>query len=330
MYVEDYLELLAGNVPCEHCDRHWFISLANYDYSPVRSMSTTVQMGRGLSDKQRDLALRIILKYKKQFSKHGYDITYLETDPQWRSPLRKVDRSKSVYIEESKICVRFPFNPQMVDFFRRYSRRRELNIESGYVEWSSEKKVWVLDCTEQNIQVVYDTTKNENFDYSAEFKIIAEQISTIRKNSNQYVLVCDIYCERVIIRNANESLQEAFLARATGDITYDIGLAKRLGVSNYSLSALRHLYKLDPLLMKLVAKRVLYFEDSKSIHKISQRLEQLGLLPLGDNSKHARTAFFRETVYGLSGKYLEQRVPLVLYCTHYAPFGVEEPYFLKG
>ena len=65
MYVEDYLNLLAGNICCNHCDNYWFIKLANYDYSPIRSMSTTVNMTRGLSDKQRELALRIIIKYKK-------------------------------------------------------------------------------------------------------------------------------------------------------------------------------------------------------------------------------------------------------------------------
>lgn len=329
MYIEDYLELLAGSAPCGHCDNYWFISLANYDYSPARSMSTTIQMGRGLSDKQRDLALRIILKYKKQFAKHGYDISHLETDPKWRSPLRQVDRRKSVYIENDQICVKFPFNPSMVDFFRRYSRRRELNIEAGYVEWSSEKKVWVLECTEQNIDVVYNTTINEDFDYSIEFKTLAKQISTVQKNAESYQLVCDIRHERVIIRNASEHLQEAFLASATGDIVYDIGLAKRLGVCEYSLKALRYLYKQDPLLVKLVANRFLYFEKENSIQHITKHLKALGLHPVG-TSKGARTAYFTETVHGLNGKCIEQRAPLVLYCTHYAPFGVDSPYFLKG
>jgi len=329
MYVEDYLGILAGNVCCEHCGSYGFVNLANYDYSPIRSMTTVVANGNGLTDKQRELALRIVLKYKKQFAKHSINIDHLNDNPQWRSPLRHVDRTKRVSIDDQFINIKFPFKPELVDFFRKYSKNNRGPI-SGIIEWHSEEKVWKLSATEYNIVVVDQVTKNQNFDYSVEFQTAVNNISKILKNKKDHAIYCDLQDGVVILKNACSDLVECFDSQSTGNILHDIGLVKKLGVNNYTLSVCRYLYKANPLLLKLVAKRCIYFEKSTSIQKIAKQLELLGLLPMGDNGKDIKTAFFRETIYGLNAKYVEQRASLVLYCTHYTPFGVDDPYFLKG
>ena len=58
-YVEDYLELLGGytttlGVECQ-------IKLARYDISIVGNMSSNTTYGQSLTDRQADLAVKLIL-----------------------------------------------------------------------------------------------------------------------------------------------------------------------------------------------------------------------------------------------------------------------------
>ena len=73
--VEDYLEVIAGlkdpvtlkNNP----NNNWFgvfepiISLARYDTDVLNSMSTTASEGRALTERQGELAVKIVVKYIK-------------------------------------------------------------------------------------------------------------------------------------------------------------------------------------------------------------------------------------------------------------------------
>ena len=340
MCVEDYIDILAGKVPCNHCGQFDPVKLANYDYSPVRNISRIVEDDKGLTDRQRELSVKIVSTYQRQFAKHGYDCTHVVDDPQWRSTLRVVDRTKLVCIEDDTIKIKFPFQPSMVDYFRNLQRHSSKKYPwIGEIEWNKTEKQWSLCLTEYNVLEIYNLTKNKNFHYCDLFKKTANQILLVKNNKNSYQTICDIQDGKIKIHNAHESLQQSFDERVAGDLLLDIGLAKRLGVNKYSLAVLRYLRKKDPLLVKLVAKRVLWFKKSISLQKISTLADCLGLLPMGDNSNEARSrscfiearsVFFRETIYGLKAKHLEQRVSLVLYCTQYAPLGAEGAYYLEG
>lgn len=339
MYVEDFLDLLAGNTECRHCESRWIISLANYDYNPVRNMANSVETGRGLSNKQRALAVKIVLKYQKQLAKHGYDVSLVETDPQWRSSIRHVDRSKKIYIQDEKICVKFPFSPDMVSFFRRYSNVRELRIETGTVEWSTEQKVWQLACTEKNIEVISNVTKNENFEYSAEFQTLVDQLDNIKNNKTKHIIMCSLNQNDVVIKNASLSLQEEYEKNKTGNFLHDVGIVKKLGVKHYSLSLLKKLYKINPLLCKLVMHRVFFFKNINQIHEIEKQLLLLGINVTFLNKDESSIDNFenlfldcvycKETFTGVKGRYVLQRAPIVLYCSNYFPIGHEEAYLLE-
>jgi len=333
MYVEDYIDLLAGKIACEHCNNYDIVKLAKYDYSPVRNISRIVESDRGLSDRQRELAIKIVHTYRRQFAKHGYDCEHVVENPKWRSPLRTVDRTKLVCIKDHRLTVKFPFEPTMVDHFRnlqRYSSEKYPWI--GEIEWNKTEKHWTFCLTEHNMLGIYNLTKNKNFEYCNNFNTIITKILKVKKSKNAYQIICDIVDGKIKIHNASESLQQSFDAQVTGDLLLDIGLAKRLGVNKYSLSVLRYLRKKNPLLVKLVAKRVLWFKKSSSLHEISALADDIGLLPMGNHTHYdpPKSVFFKETIYGLKSKYLEQRVSLVLYCTQYAPWGIEDAYYLEG
>ena len=75
--VEDYLEVIAGlkdPVTLKKNPNQMFfgefdpiISLARYDTDVLNSMSTAVNEGRALTEKQGELAVKIVVKYKRQF-----------------------------------------------------------------------------------------------------------------------------------------------------------------------------------------------------------------------------------------------------------------------
>ena len=330
MYVEDYIDILAGKVPCDHCGQFDPVKLANYDYSPVRNISRIVEDDKGLTDRQRELSVKIVSTYRRQFAKHGYDCTHVVDNPQWRSTLRVVDRTKLVCIEDDTIKIKFPFQPSMVDYFR--SMQQTYGEETpwvGQAEWNKQQKYWTVPCTEYNILQVYDITQDKQFEYCKEFKKLLHTIKEIKYRN------CEIGCyiddNKVQIKNASEDLQNAFELNKTGDMLHDIGLAKRLGVDRFSLSALRHLYHQNPLLLHLATHRVIYFKKSSTLGILERLIDQLGLTPIGGNSneENAKCVFFTDTIYGIKTKYLEKRVPLVLYCTQYAPYG-QEAFCLEG
>ena len=88
-HIEDYLEYLGGyEVGLAVWQPHSVnrISLARYDIAIVNSMASTTVFGTALTDKQAELAVKLVLKYRRQFAKLNIDVAPVET-PTFRLPL---------------------------------------------------------------------------------------------------------------------------------------------------------------------------------------------------------------------------------------------------
>jgi len=150
-HVEDYIELLAGYEPggthvLFNTSKYAF-SLARYDVKIVESMANASVWGsQALTDKQGELAVKLVLKYKRQYANQGISIEPVETNPTFRLPLRKVDRTQRAWIENGQIKIKFPYNQNWIDDLRKF---RE--ISQGYVQWNHEDKVWTMAVTEYNV-----------------------------------------------------------------------------------------------------------------------------------------------------------------------------------
>jgi hypothetical protein len=148
-FVEDYLELLGGHDPNTSTISNPFavptISLARYDNTIVESMSAHTYWGGALTDKQADLAVRLVLKYRKQFAKHSIDITPVE-NPRYRKPVRIINRAKQIWLDDERIGVRFPYDLPMIK-----ATQEARNISQGSMKYDQEEKVWYLAITESNV-----------------------------------------------------------------------------------------------------------------------------------------------------------------------------------
>tara|TARA_B100000214_G_C23943642_1_gene616926 strand:- start:18 stop:1232 length:1215 start_codon:yes stop_codon:yes gene_type:complete len=133
MYVEDYLELLAG-LSEKHIEKKFFLHAR--DQTLINSLARQTFQATPLTDRQHELTKRKLLEYKEQFD--VYSLTSLEEDlDTLRMPLREIDRSKTVTItsinDELCIAVRFPFSKKMIkhiDFLQSLQTKKQYDKRS--------------------------------------------------------------------------------------------------------------------------------------------------------------------------------------------------------
>ena len=127
LYVEDYLEYMAGYDPVGSgfwngipSDKK--IKLARIDVNVVESIANNTTFGYALTDRQAELVCKLILKYRKQFTKEGIDVSPV-TQPVYRLPIRIIDRSKRIELNDGIITVNFPYDRSLVEMFQEYRHK---------------------------------------------------------------------------------------------------------------------------------------------------------------------------------------------------------------
>jgi hypothetical protein len=178
-YLEDYIEFMAGLTSNIHSGGAVLgagvipFNLARYDKAPVENMSSQTYFGTALTDKQAKLCQRIVLNYRKQFAKNGIDVSPMETSPNYRMPLRTIDRTKSAYIEDKSIILKFPYAQDLINELRDYKGKSDSRI---LFQGNGDIKAWVLGITEQNVAWVVGWGKLHDFEVSKELIEMDKQV----------------------------------------------------------------------------------------------------------------------------------------------------------
>jgi hypothetical protein len=169
-YVEDYLEVINGDRnPVTgkpyglFDDTPPIVNLARYDVQILSSMSAATLDGKSLTDKQADLAIKIVLKYRKQLEKLDIDVSPVET-PKFRLGIRQIDRRRLVYIENDKIVLKFPYETKLINDIRDLAK-----ISHGSWLFDSGTRAWKLGITETNVVAAHGFAENNNFEVAADF-----------------------------------------------------------------------------------------------------------------------------------------------------------------
>lgn len=173
-YVEDYLEFLYGTMDKEgnsisilsyQMAKQSHIKLATYDKSPVASMggfcakARTEKLESCLTDRQAELARKIITKYRRQFLLHGIVLPDSDLDIEMRHPIRRIDRTKYLAhdVENKRLNLKFPYDPKKISALHDY-----VNQSAGKVEWLNAERRWQFDLTEGNIAKILELFHNED------------------------------------------------------------------------------------------------------------------------------------------------------------------------
>ena len=168
--VEDYLEVIAGikdPVTLKKSANQTFfgdfdpiVSLARYDTDVLNSMSTAVNEGRALTEKQGELAVKIVIKYKRQLTAKGIDVAPVEENPQWRLQLRKMDYTRRLSIANDRIVLNFPYSTELIDELRTFRRESQ-----GTGEWDKDNKQWRFALTEYNLVWLTTWAETRQFEF---------------------------------------------------------------------------------------------------------------------------------------------------------------------
>lgn len=233
-YVEDYLELLAGYEPGTsngllyptNTDR---ISLARYDTTIVDSMSAHTIFGGALTDRQADLAVKLVLKYRRQFAKINIDVTPAE-QPQFRMPPRKIDRTRAIWLADDKIAIKFPFDNQLIESIKEFR-----NSSHGSALWNKDQKEWHLGLTEFNVN--WAVAWGEAYQFSIDNQIRSMFEDIIKSEQQEYKIQLVKQDTGYVITNAAPSMI-SYIEEHLGGFGLDnvINLVDFAGTLGYEVS----------------------------------------------------------------------------------------------
>lgn len=182
-FVEDYIEVISGyrdpiTFKADAGNQFWFtftpiISLARYDVAVMTSMNETVSASKPLTVRQGDLAVKMLLKYQRQLAQKGIDVTPLE-NPQWRLPLRIMDYTRRLFVQDNKLVLSFPFSNVLIEGIREYRKDSQ-----GGGEWHRESKQWQFALTEYNLVWLKTWAEGNNFEIDPEIFRLDELITQV-------------------------------------------------------------------------------------------------------------------------------------------------------
>ena len=185
--VEDYLEYLAGYDPGLMAiispTTPGRISLARYDIQIVDSMANTTAFGTALTDRQAELAVKLILKYRRQFAKLGIDVTPVE-NPVFRMAPRKMDRTKSIWIDDGSIHVKFPYDNVLIKDLQAFRETSQ-----GRAHYDRNSKVWHLALTEYNVNWIVPWSDANGFEIDNSVRELFYQILACEQQPFEIKLV---------------------------------------------------------------------------------------------------------------------------------------------
>ena len=215
-YVEDYIEFIAGWRDCYGIVCQLFdnlpspISLARYDVSILNSLGTqTALENRPYTDKQAELATKIVFKYRRQLANLPGPIIVPDQLDKFRLGIRKVDRTRSASVQDGVVWLRFPFDTDLIKNVKNFSRESQ-----GFLHWDSKDKVWKMAITEYNIGLVMTFFKGNGFTIDANLEMLFYEILQAEKISYKIELTKD--GDKYKIENAEYSLID-FLQQRIGN-----------------------------------------------------------------------------------------------------------------
>jgi hypothetical protein len=230
--VEDYLEYLGGYevgitalITPHSMNR---ISLARYDITIVNSMASTTVFGTALTDRQADLAVKLILKYRRQFAKLNIDVTPVET-PVFRIPPRKMDRTKSIWLDNNEILVKFPYDNGLIKDIQTFREESQ-----GRAHYDRDSKVWHISLTEYNVNWIVPWGDANGFEIDTSVRELFYQILECERQPFEIKLVQQ--ADGYAITNAAASLNEYIDSHAGGfGLDNLVRLIDYAGLCGYSI-----------------------------------------------------------------------------------------------
>ena len=166
-----------------------------------------------ITEKQGNLALKIIRRYRKQLYKQGYDVKDLVKNPVWKGSFRIIDYTKSVTIEDGMVILRFPYNADTINHVKKISKTFK-----GTVNYKENNKTWHFTLMEDVFDPEFILYFIESgFAVSDEFTKLHDQCAMIRDHSDDHLPILDydgelkfVNCHVNLITHFKEHVSEVY------------------------------------------------------------------------------------------------------------------------
>jgi hypothetical protein len=232
--IEDYIEVIAGerDPATGKLVGGWLndplISLARYDVTVVSKMCEQVMTGTALTERQATLAQKIILNYRRQLAQKGVDVAPAE-NPAFRNPLRVMDYSCSLTIQDDMLCLKFPFQSALIDQLRTFGKESH-----GACRWSPDDKVWKIALTEYNLTWTATFASVNKFEIDSSVLELVDLL--LAAEAIEYSIELYVDGDQLQLRNAPTALAE-YIHAHIGEITFGnlLRLADYSNILGYKL-----------------------------------------------------------------------------------------------
>lgn len=319
-HVEDYIEYIGGydvgkvkNIFTVFDRKPSSISLARYDVDIIESFcNQTLFRNLGFTEKQATLAKNIVLKYRKQLEKHGIDMP--DNIDNFRLPIRKINNTMSVSIDDNKFVVKFPYNTDLIAKFRNLK-----SSEDTYARFDGNQKAWVLPLTEYSLNYIKVVCNELHFNYDSDILHLYDQM--IKLEREPYRIELTDVDGKLTITNAERSLLE-YIEIHIGSIDYSnltklVDYSSTLGytvsdeVSSKFMASVE-----DPILRKIATNKITKINlGDFDFEKIIEYAASVDRTPVYSylNSFRALHKFKHDDVNHLVNQWPDSNVPVKLF-----------------
>jgi len=274
MHIEDLIHRLASNGQYLFDDP---INIMLMDNVVIHSLSSQIINGNSFTEKQANLAIKLVKKYQKSLSLAlKIDLTESVTSPTFKFPLRTLNHSKSIVVckhdTENKqvISVSFPFDEAVITKIKNY--KRTMGIHGSTIGWNQEKKSWDFDLREDHIDWINCNIVDSMFSADNTFNDMVAQIENIKANIENYVPMVKFEDNAFVFKNVSPNVQQPIDTNLV-NVLID---ARKYGIHTWSDDidiALQHI-DVHPSIRKILA-------DNK-ITNIQSSVENLTLKDLNE------------------------------------------------
>jgi len=290
--IEDALEILGGTRL-----RAVNIRIDIGEVNLVRSLAKQVLRGTALTDRQLDLAIKKIEKYRQGLEQNFIRVDDLLTAKPLRMPLRQIDRTQTISLivdsnKKMKILIKFVFSKKFAGLWN--ALQEELNVVAE--EKKGEKH---LSFNEQDFYKIVNALQPMGFTLSPNAQMYYEKIDEISENPENYVPYVDLVDNQLVLKNVNnrcqDYLNEQFSDLKDSDFLVFLDRIKNCGISHKNPEIIE---KIGQFTSNNLVKNILVSDETRfrinpqehtqtSVFDILDELKQWPVLIIVDENKDA-------------------------------------------
>lgn len=173
--IESYLIKLAG---IRYTDKAF--SLEEGDKVILSSIARQVNRRVALTDRQYDLVKEKLVKYRDQFEQNGLTQLDLALD-NLSMPLRTIDRSQTITVEDGVIVIKFPFNKKTIKIVDELSSKYRFIY--SHERGSNEHRFRLY---EPAIYEIVENFRNKKFLIDPSLIELSDEISKIKDKKDEF------------------------------------------------------------------------------------------------------------------------------------------------